>query len=122
METPNVQGKQKVGEALITSQALQVVSGTSLAPITGSVVPTPSRPVDPAVDPARHCTSSDISSTELSPVLLGIIQQMITTAIREQLAILGPVQATIPSKVGAPEEVDPASAVPEPNNVEGPNA
>ncbi|KAL0433385.1 UNVERIFIED_CONTAM: hypothetical protein Slati_2672800 [Sesamum latifolium] len=47
---------------------------------------------------------------------------MITSAICEQLAVLVLVQATTPSEVVAPEEADPALAVPAPNNVESLNA
>ncbi|KAL0307294.1 UNVERIFIED_CONTAM: hypothetical protein Sradi_6146700 [Sesamum radiatum] len=39
-----------------------------------------------------------VPSAELSPVLLGTLQQMITMAIHEQLATLTPVRAATPSE------------------------
>ncbi|KAL0455575.1 UNVERIFIED_CONTAM: hypothetical protein Slati_0896700 [Sesamum latifolium] len=59
---------------------------------------------------------------ELSSNLLGTIQQMIASTIREQLAVLVPTQMMTPSEVTVPEQADPALAVPRPNTVEGPAA
>ncbi|KAL0458651.1 UNVERIFIED_CONTAM: hypothetical protein Slati_0492300 [Sesamum latifolium] len=47
---------------------------------------------------------------------------MITSAIREQLAVLIPTRVTTPSEVTVPEQADPALAIPRPNVVEGPAA
>ncbi|KAL0462965.1 UNVERIFIED_CONTAM: hypothetical protein Slati_0184100 [Sesamum latifolium] len=44
---------------------------------------------------------------------------MITSAIREQLAVLVPARVTTPSKVVVPEQADPAFPIPRPNAVEG---
>ncbi|KAL0303002.1 UNVERIFIED_CONTAM: hypothetical protein Sradi_6168300 [Sesamum radiatum] len=46
---------------------------------------------------------------------------MITSTIREQLAVFVPIWVATPSEVTAPKEADPAPAVPAPNNVEGLN-
>ncbi|KAL0416427.1 UNVERIFIED_CONTAM: hypothetical protein Slati_3474600 [Sesamum latifolium] len=64
-------------------------------------------------DPARHNTSSDTSAEEISPALLGAIQQIVSAAIREQVATLAPVRIATPSDVEAPEE-EPGKAVPVP--------
>ncbi|KAL0386711.1 UNVERIFIED_CONTAM: hypothetical protein Slati_4551300 [Sesamum latifolium] len=57
---------------------------------------------------------------ELSPNLLWTIQQMITSAIREQLTILVPGQLTTRPELIVPEQADPALAIRRPNVVEGP--
>ncbi|KAL0366900.1 UNVERIFIED_CONTAM: hypothetical protein Sradi_3580100 [Sesamum radiatum] len=84
-------------------------------------MPVPPRPADPTVDPVRPSVSLDTPPVELSSTLLGAIQQMITSAIREQLAVLVLVRAVTPSKVAAPEQANLAPAMPPPNNVEGLN-
>ncbi|KAL0440527.1 UNVERIFIED_CONTAM: hypothetical protein Slati_2535700 [Sesamum latifolium] len=45
---------------------------------------------------------------------------MITSAIREQLAVLVPARVMTSFKVTAPEQADPALAAPRPNNADGP--
>ncbi|KAL0462583.1 UNVERIFIED_CONTAM: hypothetical protein Slati_0145900 [Sesamum latifolium] len=68
----------------------------------------------------RISVSPDAPPVELSLNLLGTIQQMITSAIREQLAVLVPARVTTPSEVTVPEQADPASAIPRSNAVERP--
>ncbi|KAL0446410.1 UNVERIFIED_CONTAM: hypothetical protein Slati_1768900 [Sesamum latifolium] len=41
---------------------------------------------------------------ELSPALLGAIQQIVSAVIREQVAALAPTRVAIPSDVDAPKE------------------
>ncbi|KAL0420832.1 UNVERIFIED_CONTAM: hypothetical protein Slati_3106100 [Sesamum latifolium] len=62
------------------------------------------RVVGPATDPSRRSTSSDTSMEELSPGLLGAIQQIVSAGIREQVAALTPARMATPSDVDAPEE------------------
>ncbi|KAL0453031.1 UNVERIFIED_CONTAM: hypothetical protein Slati_1281200 [Sesamum latifolium] len=57
---------------------------------------------------------------ELSPTLLGTLQQMITSAIRKQLTVLAPVQVTMQPKVVVFEQADPTLAIPGPEAVPGP--
>ncbi|KAL0434459.1 UNVERIFIED_CONTAM: hypothetical protein Slati_2780200 [Sesamum latifolium] len=57
----------------------------------------------PVADPPRRSTSSDTSTEELSPVLLGVIQQIVSAAIREQVAALAPARAA-PSDIDAPQK------------------
>ncbi|KAL0407515.1 UNVERIFIED_CONTAM: hypothetical protein Slati_4065400 [Sesamum latifolium] len=57
---------------------------------------------------------------ELSLNLLGTIQQMITSAIREQLAVLVPSRVTTQSKVTVHEQADPAFAIPRLNVIGAP--
>ncbi|KAL0407681.1 UNVERIFIED_CONTAM: hypothetical protein Sradi_1702500 [Sesamum radiatum] len=52
--------------------------------------------------------------------LLGAIQQMITSAIREQPTVLVSVRVTTSSKMVTLERADPALAVPRPHNIESP--
>ncbi|KAL0405961.1 UNVERIFIED_CONTAM: hypothetical protein Slati_3910000 [Sesamum latifolium] len=121
METPNTPGKQKVGETpIVTTQALQVVWSTSLTPISRLTATATPRSVDHAADLPRITVSPDAPSVELSSNFLGTIQQMITSAIHEQLAVLIPARVTTPSEVAAPEQADAALVVSRPNNVEGP--
>ncbi|KAL0407614.1 UNVERIFIED_CONTAM: hypothetical protein Sradi_1695800 [Sesamum radiatum] len=116
----NAQGKQKAGETpIFTTQALQIVSSTSLTPILGLTTTTTPRPANPAADPPMITISPDAPFVELYSNLLGTIQQMIASAIREQLAILVPTRMTTSSEVTAPEQADLAPAAPRLNNVEG---
>ncbi|KAL0361737.1 UNVERIFIED_CONTAM: hypothetical protein Sradi_3858200 [Sesamum radiatum] len=46
---------------------------------------------------------------ELSPILLGTLQQMITSAVREQLTVLAPAQVT--TQVVVPEQADPTLVI-----------
>ncbi|KAL0448296.1 UNVERIFIED_CONTAM: hypothetical protein Slati_1386000 [Sesamum latifolium] len=64
-------------------------------------------------DPPRHSTSSDTSAEEISLALLGAIQQIVSAAIREQVAALAPARIATPSDVEALEE-EPREAVPVP--------
>ncbi|KAL0415958.1 UNVERIFIED_CONTAM: hypothetical protein Slati_3427700 [Sesamum latifolium] len=57
---------------------------------------------------------------ELSPTLLGTLQQMITSAIREQLTVLALAQVTPQPEVVVPEQADPTLAIPGPEAVPGP--
>ncbi|KAL0462653.1 UNVERIFIED_CONTAM: hypothetical protein Slati_0152900 [Sesamum latifolium] len=44
----------------------------------------------PAADPPRRSTSSDTSTEELSPALLGAIQQIVAAALREHVSVAAP--------------------------------
>ncbi|KAL0297944.1 UNVERIFIED_CONTAM: hypothetical protein Sangu_2462100 [Sesamum angustifolium] len=92
METlTNAANKQKVGEIpVVTTQVLQVVSSTPLTPISRSTATTTPRSADPATDTTRITVSQNSLPMELSSDLLGTNQQMITSAIHEQLAVLVP--------------------------------
>ncbi|KAL0428270.1 UNVERIFIED_CONTAM: hypothetical protein Slati_3001800 [Sesamum latifolium] len=57
---------------------------------------------------------------ELSPTLLGTLQEMITSAIREQLTVLALAQVTMQPEVVVPEQADPTLAIPRPEAVLGP--
>ncbi|KAL0339388.1 UNVERIFIED_CONTAM: hypothetical protein Sangu_1460900 [Sesamum angustifolium] len=57
-------------------------------PTTLVQTPPPPRVVGPTIDPPRRSGSSDTSTEELSPALLGAIQQIVSAAIREQVAAL----------------------------------
>ncbi|KAL0405975.1 UNVERIFIED_CONTAM: hypothetical protein Slati_3911400, partial [Sesamum latifolium] len=58
----------------------------------------------PVTDPPRQSTSSDTSTEELSPALLGAIQHIVTAAIGEQAAAIAPARVATPSNADAPEE------------------
>ncbi|KAL0420480.1 UNVERIFIED_CONTAM: hypothetical protein Slati_3070900 [Sesamum latifolium] len=122
METPtNAPNKQKAGEApAATTQALQVVPSMSLTSLSRTATTATPRSTDPAADTPRIIVSPDASPVELSSDLLRTIQQMITLAIREQLAVLVPAQVKTPAEVSIFEQADPALAIPRPNTVEGP--
>ncbi|KAL0415982.1 UNVERIFIED_CONTAM: hypothetical protein Slati_3430100 [Sesamum latifolium] len=77
------------------------------------------RSTDPAADTPRITTTQDAPPVELSLTLLGTLQQMITSAIREQLTVLAPVQATTQLEVVIPEQADPTLAIPRPEVVQG---
>ncbi|KAL0395410.1 UNVERIFIED_CONTAM: hypothetical protein Slati_4507200 [Sesamum latifolium] len=61
------------------------------------------RSTDPAADTPRITATQDAPPVELSPTLLGTLQQMITSAIREQLTVLAPIQVTTQPEVVVPE-------------------
>ncbi|KAL0402094.1 UNVERIFIED_CONTAM: hypothetical protein Slati_4239300 [Sesamum latifolium] len=61
------------------------------------------RSADPAADAPRITATQDAPAVELSPSLLGTLQQMITSAIREQLIVLLPAQVTTQPEVIIPE-------------------
>ncbi|KAL0444478.1 UNVERIFIED_CONTAM: hypothetical protein Slati_2170500 [Sesamum latifolium] len=92
MENPgNTANKHKAPETSGSAQALQVVTGMPPTPtLAGStlatLVQTAPRVVASVADPPRHSTSSDTSMEEISPALLGAIQQIVSIAIREQEA------------------------------------
>ncbi|KAL0395203.1 UNVERIFIED_CONTAM: hypothetical protein Slati_4486500 [Sesamum latifolium] len=60
--------------------------------------------VGPVADPPRRSTSSDTSTEELSPALLGAIYQIVSAAIREQVAVFAHARVATPSEIDAPEE------------------
>ncbi|KAL0444711.1 UNVERIFIED_CONTAM: hypothetical protein Slati_2193800 [Sesamum latifolium] len=112
MENPNHHSdKQKAVAVPSGTQALQVVAGAPPAPVlAGSTLvtlgpaPPPPRAVGPTTDPPRRSTSSDTSTEELSPALLGAIQQIVVVAFREHVSATAPPRVTTPSDVEAPEE------------------
>ncbi|KAL0285783.1 UNVERIFIED_CONTAM: hypothetical protein Sangu_2764100 [Sesamum angustifolium] len=55
-------------------------------------------------NPLQRNTSSDTSMEEISPALLGAIQQIVSAAILEQVAVLAPARVATPSSVNVPEE------------------
>ncbi|KAL0433272.1 UNVERIFIED_CONTAM: hypothetical protein Slati_2661500 [Sesamum latifolium] len=60
------------------------------------------RVVGPMADPPRRSTSSDTSAEEIYPALLGAIQQIVSTAVREQvLPALAPVRIATPFGCGS---------------------
>ncbi|KAL0394543.1 UNVERIFIED_CONTAM: hypothetical protein Slati_4420500 [Sesamum latifolium] len=112
MKNPgNITNKQKDLETSGSAQTLQMVTGIPPTPTVAGSTPatlaqtTPlPRVVAPIADPRRRSTSSDNSTEEISPALLGAIQQIVSTAIREQVAILAPARVATPSDVEAPKE------------------
>ncbi|KAL0294399.1 UNVERIFIED_CONTAM: hypothetical protein Sradi_6889500 [Sesamum radiatum] len=74
--------KQKAGETG-ANQTLQVATRMSLTPVGGGSTLPPPRAVSLVVDPPRRSTSSDTSTDELSPTLMGAIQRIVSAAIRE---------------------------------------
>ncbi|KAL0344691.1 UNVERIFIED_CONTAM: hypothetical protein Sradi_4300400 [Sesamum radiatum] len=56
--------------------------------------------------------SSDTSTEEISPALLGVIQQIVSTAIREYVAAIAPTRVATPSDVDAPEEAEEGVSTP----------
>ncbi|KAL0462009.1 UNVERIFIED_CONTAM: hypothetical protein Slati_0088500 [Sesamum latifolium] len=98
MENPNhPSDKQKAVATLSGTQALQVIAETPPAPVPAGSTPVtlaqaaPSpRVTDPTSDPPRWSTSSDTSTEELSPALLGAIQQIVAAAFREHVSIIAP--------------------------------
>ncbi|KAL0405124.1 UNVERIFIED_CONTAM: hypothetical protein Slati_3826300 [Sesamum latifolium] len=123
MENPgNTTSKQKAPETSSSAQALQVVTGIPLTSIVAGSTPatlaqTTPLPwvVGPIADPPKRSTSSDTSAEEISPALLGAIQQIVSTAILEQVAALAPTRVATPSDVEAlEEEAEEAIPVPMP--------
>ncbi|KAL0445713.1 UNVERIFIED_CONTAM: hypothetical protein Slati_1699200 [Sesamum latifolium] len=66
--------------------------------------PPPPRVAGPAADPPRRSTSLDTSTEELSPALLGAIQQIVSAALREHVSKTGYPRVATPSDVEALEE------------------
>ncbi|KAL0431046.1 UNVERIFIED_CONTAM: hypothetical protein Sradi_0730600, partial [Sesamum radiatum] len=71
-------------------------------PLVGRWFQNPPRPADPLTESPHHSTSSG----ELPPELLYTIQQMVTTAVREQIAILFPAYTVTPSNMDVPNKED----------------
>ncbi|KAL0282282.1 UNVERIFIED_CONTAM: hypothetical protein Sangu_2958600 [Sesamum angustifolium] len=88
-------------ETTCNTQALQIVLGTSLVPASGEMVP--GSPNYPLIEPPRH-------STSLATYLEGLpprgfhAQQMIITAISEQMVKLVPTPSVTPLEVDVPKE------------------
>ncbi|KAL0455097.1 UNVERIFIED_CONTAM: hypothetical protein Slati_0848900 [Sesamum latifolium] len=114
MENPNqAADKQKVVAAPIATQALQVMTGAPPPPVvTGFASPAlpqaslPPRVIGPAANPPRRSTSSDTSAEELSPALLGAIQQLVAAALREHVPVAAPPRLAPPAEADDPEEED----------------
>ncbi|KAL0361605.1 UNVERIFIED_CONTAM: hypothetical protein Sradi_3845000 [Sesamum radiatum] len=98
MKNPNQTADKKKGVAApIGTQALQVMTGAPPPPVaTGSApvaLPQASlspRIMGPTADPHRRSTSSDTSTEELSPALLGAIQQIVAAVLREHVSVAAP--------------------------------
>ncbi|KAL0449591.1 UNVERIFIED_CONTAM: hypothetical protein Slati_1515500 [Sesamum latifolium] len=123
MENPNqTTDKQKVVASPIGTQALHVIAGAPPPPVvTGSAsaaLPQASLPpkvTGPTANPPRRSTSSYTSTEELSPALLGAIQQIVAAALQEHVPIVGPPQLTPPPEANVPEEeVEEEAPVPVP--------
>ncbi|KAL0411876.1 UNVERIFIED_CONTAM: hypothetical protein Slati_3777300 [Sesamum latifolium] len=112
MENPNqAADKQKTVAAPIATQALQVMTGAPPPPVvTGSApaaLPQASlspRIMGPTADPHRRSMSSDTFTEELSPALLGAIQQIVTAALREHVSVAAPPQLAPPPEAEVLEE------------------
>ncbi|KAL0433289.1 UNVERIFIED_CONTAM: hypothetical protein Slati_2663200 [Sesamum latifolium] len=112
MKNPNqTTDKQKGVASPIGTQALQVIAGAPPPPgATGSAsaalpqTSLPPRVMGPAVEPPHRSTSSDTSTEELSPALLGAIQQIVAAALREHVPIAAPLRLTLPPEANVPEE------------------
>ncbi|KAL0447246.1 UNVERIFIED_CONTAM: hypothetical protein Slati_1852500 [Sesamum latifolium] len=103
--------KQKTVAAPIATQALQVMTGAPPPPVvTGSTpdaLPQASlspRIMGPTADPHRRSTSSDTSTEELSPALLGAIQQIVMAALREHVSVVAPPRLAPPPEAEVLEE------------------
>ncbi|KAL0453588.1 UNVERIFIED_CONTAM: hypothetical protein Slati_1336900 [Sesamum latifolium] len=97
MKNPNqTTDKQKVVASPIDTQALQVIAGALPPPVVTG-------------------TSSNTSTEELSPALLGAIQQIVVIALREHVPIAAPPRLTPPPEANVPEEeVEEEAPVPVP--------
>ncbi|KAL0374126.1 UNVERIFIED_CONTAM: hypothetical protein Sradi_3328300 [Sesamum radiatum] len=97
--------KEKAGEAPVaaTTQALQVVPSMSLTSLAGATTTATLRPADLADDAPRIIVVQDTPLVELSPTLLGTLQQMITLVMYEQLTVLALTQVTMQPEVVVPE-------------------
>ncbi|KAL0448744.1 UNVERIFIED_CONTAM: Pro-Pol polyprotein [Sesamum latifolium] len=132
MENPgDTTSKQNAPETSGSAQALQVVTGVPpTSTVAGSAPATLAqtirlpRVVGPMADPPRCSTSSDTSAEEISPALLGFIQQIVSAVIREQVAALAPTRMATPSDLEAPkeeaEEVIPVPVPPTGRRLEAP--
>ncbi|KAL0420622.1 UNVERIFIED_CONTAM: hypothetical protein Slati_3085100 [Sesamum latifolium] len=92
----NPPNKQKAREApaAATTQAPEVVPSAPLTFLSGTTTTVMPRSTDPAADTPRITVTQDALLLELSPTLQGTLQQMITSAILEQLTVLTPIQVT----------------------------
>ncbi|KAL0320574.1 UNVERIFIED_CONTAM: hypothetical protein Sradi_5318900 [Sesamum radiatum] len=71
MKTPsNPLNKKKFVGTIGNRQALQVASGTHLAPASETTVPGPPTPADPLTKPPRHNISLDDSPRRMVPLML----------------------------------------------------
>ncbi|KAL0405723.1 UNVERIFIED_CONTAM: hypothetical protein Slati_3886200 [Sesamum latifolium] len=112
MENPNHPvDKQKALATTTGTQALQVIAGTPPAPtlaestpVTLAQAPPPARVMGPLADPPRRSMSLDTFTEELSPALLGAIQQIVAAALREHVAATALPRVATQSDVEAPEE------------------
>ncbi|KAL0453054.1 UNVERIFIED_CONTAM: hypothetical protein Slati_1283500 [Sesamum latifolium] len=107
----NTANKQKATETSSSAQALQVVTGIPSTPTVAGSTPATLSQATPlprvaglATNPPQLSISSDTSTEEISPALLGNIQQIVSATIREQVAALAPARMAMPSDVDAPEE------------------
>ncbi|KAL0445282.1 UNVERIFIED_CONTAM: hypothetical protein Slati_2250900 [Sesamum latifolium] len=117
MENPNLPSdKQKAVTTPSGTQVLQVIAGTPPAPVPAGSTPVAltqaapfPRVTGPIAVPPRQSMSSDTSTEELSPALLGAIQQIVVAALREHASVTAPPpppppRVATPSDVEAPEE------------------
>ncbi|KAL0433683.1 UNVERIFIED_CONTAM: hypothetical protein Slati_2702600 [Sesamum latifolium] len=112
MKNPNHPlDKQKPVVTPSGTQALQVIAGTPPAPmlvgstpVTLAQAPPPPGVAGPAANPPRQSTCSDTSTKELSPVLLGAIQQIVAATFREHVSVIAPPWVATLSDVEAPDE------------------
>ncbi|KAL0294021.1 UNVERIFIED_CONTAM: hypothetical protein Sradi_6907500 [Sesamum radiatum] len=112
MEIPNnTANNQKAEDTSRNTQTLQVIIGMLPAtaaggstPATLTQTPPPPKLVGLTVDPPHRSTFPGTYTEQLSPALLGVIQQIISAAIREPVATLAPVRVATPSDVDAPKE------------------
>ncbi|KAL0458120.1 UNVERIFIED_CONTAM: hypothetical protein Slati_0439200 [Sesamum latifolium] len=65
---------------VVTGSAPAALPQASLSP----------RIMGPTADPCRRSTSSDTSTEELSPALLGAIQRIVAAALREHVSVAAP--------------------------------
>ncbi|KAL0443977.1 UNVERIFIED_CONTAM: hypothetical protein Slati_2120400, partial [Sesamum latifolium] len=114
------QAEGRRGTRCCATQALQVVPSASLTSLSGVAAIATPRSTDPAADTPRITAAQDTPPVELSPTLLGTLQQMITSAIREQLTVLAPAQVTTQPEVAVLGQADPTLAMPRPEAVSGP--
>ncbi|KAL0463351.1 UNVERIFIED_CONTAM: hypothetical protein Slati_0222700 [Sesamum latifolium] len=114
MKNPNqAADKQKAVAAPIATQALQVMTGAPPPPVVTGSAPAalpqaslPPRVMGLAADPPRQSTSSDTSTEELLPALLGAIQHIVAAVIREHVPVVTPPRVTPPLEADVPEEED----------------
>ncbi|KAL0430965.1 UNVERIFIED_CONTAM: hypothetical protein Sradi_0722500 [Sesamum radiatum] len=100
--------KQKAVTLPSGTQALQVIAGTPSTPVlagsTPAQAPHPPRVMGPVADPPRRSMSSDTSTEELSPALLGAIQQIVAAALQEHVSATAPPRVAPLFDIYVPEE------------------